>query len=101
MHNSMLILGAGGHGKVVADILFSQGISVRGFLDDSPVLVGNLVMGIPVLDITDHWNTYAIEGLILGIGSSAKRREIVDRLGHVAELWLGTQIVGTKCMSQL
>ena len=36
----ILIIGAGGHAKVVADILLSCGFAVMGFLDDDPTLWG-------------------------------------------------------------
>ena len=36
----ILFLGAGGHGKVIADMLLRQGIKVLGFLDDNPSLIG-------------------------------------------------------------
>ncbi|WP_439580768.1 NeuD/PglB/VioB family sugar acetyltransferase [Elioraea sp.] len=42
----VLILGAGGHGRVVADILLAAGRPVAGFLDDR---VAGPVAGLPVL----------------------------------------------------
>ena len=44
----LLVIGAGGHGKVVADAAISAGWSVAGFLDDQ-VPTGTLIIGIPVL----------------------------------------------------
>ncbi|MFR6042361.1 MAG: acetyltransferase, partial [Dysosmobacter welbionis] len=43
----MIVLGAGGHGKVVADAILSAGDTVLGFLDDDPDR--NAVWDIPVL----------------------------------------------------
>jgi sugar O-acyltransferase (sialic acid O-acetyltransferase NeuD family) len=46
-HESILVLGAGGHGSVVADALLSAGMAARGFVD--PALpVGSPVVGLPV-----------------------------------------------------
>jgi FlaA1/EpsC-like NDP-sugar epimerase len=50
----VLILGAGGHAQVVADILlqsYQAGANVYpvGFLDDKPTLVGTTIMGLTVL----------------------------------------------------
>jgi len=42
----ILILGAGGHAKVVADIVRLQGHEVAGFLDDDEELIG----GEPLFD---------------------------------------------------
>ena len=38
MNEQVIIIGAGGHGKVIADIVRNCGDRVLGFLDDSPVL---------------------------------------------------------------
>ena len=85
----VLILGAGGHGKVVADILLKQGMSVLGFLDDDPALWGNEQLGIPILGGIDQFARYSPEGLALGIGSNRVRQRIVTRLGGCAEpLWI-------------
>jgi sugar O-acyltransferase (sialic acid O-acetyltransferase NeuD family) len=43
------IFGAGAHGRVVADILLSTGVSVAGFIDENPSLQGDQVAGLPVL----------------------------------------------------
>jgi sugar O-acyltransferase (sialic acid O-acetyltransferase NeuD family) len=43
------VLGAGGHGKVVADVAMSAGLEVVAFLDDSPAKVGTRIWDVPVL----------------------------------------------------
>ena len=48
MPHRWLILGSGGHGRLVADAIRAQGDAVVGFLDDSRP-AGELVAGIPVL----------------------------------------------------
>jgi sugar O-acyltransferase (sialic acid O-acetyltransferase NeuD family) len=66
----------------------SQGIIVRGFLDDSPGTRGYSVIGIPVLGAINRWAEYAPDGLVLGIGSNVVRQHIIDRLGDsVSGLW--------------
>ncbi len=86
--SGILIIGAGGHGKVVADILLRQSISVLGFLDDDPATWGTLRLGLPVLGAIDTFSDYSPEGLAMGIGSNTIRREIVRRLGNLAhDLW--------------
>ena len=85
----ILILGAGGHGKVVADILMSQGAGVLGFLDDDPTLWHTEILGLPVLGSIDHYADYGPAGLIIGIGINRVRQSIVHRLGEAADsLWI-------------
>lgn len=89
MRKGTLILGAGGHGKVVADILQCCATRVVGFLDDDPALWGTRQFGLPVLGpIENHaWN-HQSNGLIIGVGSIEARKQIVRRLGPRAEpLW--------------
>jgi UDP-perosamine 4-acetyltransferase len=46
----VLIIGAGGHGKVVLDILRAAGLHRPiGFLDADPALIGSEIRGLPVL----------------------------------------------------
>lgn len=86
--SGILIIGAGGHGKVVADILLRQSMPVLGFLDDDPTSWGTSRLGLPVLGAIDTFWNYSPEGLVMGIGSNMMRREIVGRLGSLAhDLW--------------
>lgn len=79
--SGILILGAGGHGKVVADILCARGAPVWGFLDDDPTTWGTLRLGLPVLGAVATHAARAPEGVILGIGDIAARRALVALLG--------------------
>jgi sugar O-acyltransferase (sialic acid O-acetyltransferase NeuD family) len=86
--SGVLVLGAGGHGKVVADILMSQGILVRGFLDDNRTLWGERRLGIPVVGAIEAYAEFDPTGLILGVGRIAARQDVVARLGARARhLW--------------
>jgi sugar O-acyltransferase (sialic acid O-acetyltransferase NeuD family) len=82
--NGVLILGAGGHAKVVADILLCQGTPVMGFLDDDPATWGALRLGLPVLGGIATYRVHLPGGLILGIGDIAARNALVERLGRDA-----------------
>ncbi|HVF10863.1 MAG TPA: acetyltransferase [Abditibacteriaceae bacterium] len=87
--SGVLILGAGGHGKVVADILLLCGANIIGFLDDDPQITGSTCLGLPVLGTINEYAQYAPEGLVLGIGSNQVRQAVVKRLGAEADhLWL-------------
>lgn len=87
--SGVLIVGAGGHGKVVADILLLSGVNLLGFLDDDPQATGSERLGLPVLGRIDEYACHAPDGLVLGIGSNRVRQAIVQRLGQEAShLWL-------------
>jgi sugar O-acyltransferase (sialic acid O-acetyltransferase NeuD family) len=78
----VLILGAGGHGRVVAEAARTIGLETIGFLDDSPALVGTLVMGIKVLGDTDLLKPGALigDGVLLGVGRNAVRLDLRQRM---------------------
>lgn len=74
----VVVCGAGGHGKVVADILVASGVAVRGFADDGRG-AGERVLGLPILG--------SIGGLVpadaaiaLGIGDNAARARVYGTL---------------------
>jgi sugar O-acyltransferase (sialic acid O-acetyltransferase NeuD family) len=86
--SGLLVVGAGGHAKVVADILLSQGLNVAGFLDDDPNTWGGTPLGLPVLGSVDSYASYSPEGLVMGVGSNIARKQVVERLGAEAHgLW--------------
>lgn len=76
----IVIIGAGGHGKVLADALMAGGKLVHGFLDSDPSLSGAHVLGLPVLggdDVAEFgWM------LVNGVGSVGRPdgRKVVDRM---------------------
>lgn len=85
MTSRVLILGAGGHGQVVADIVLraqeaGSGWALIGFLDDDAAIHGQLRLGLPVLDSLSALVTIAHEGILLGIGSNAIRTQLFHDL---------------------
>jgi sugar O-acyltransferase (sialic acid O-acetyltransferase NeuD family) len=66
------LYGAGGHAKVVIDILKSKQIIVPAIFDDNPDI--DTFMGIPV----SHTHIYS--PLIISIGNNAVRKNIAERL---------------------
>lgn len=69
----MYLYGASGHGKVIKDILESQGIKVDGFIDDNPDI--NELSGLPVLHSTND-----VDQVIVSVGYNAIRKSIVEKL---------------------
>ena len=81
----VLILGAGGHGQVVADILLrmvhaGQDVNPVGYLDDDPALVGRSFLDLLVLGSCDTLSQIDHEAVIVAIGDNAVRRRLFDRL---------------------
>jgi sugar O-acyltransferase (sialic acid O-acetyltransferase NeuD family) len=86
--NRALIVGAGGHGRVVLDILLACQDEVIGFLDNNPALRGRRVDGVSVLgsvqDLETVWERAGATGVVIAIGDNGARLGIareVDRLG--------------------
>ncbi|GIW00309.1 acetyltransferase [Roseiflexus sp.] len=86
----VLIIGAGGHAQVVADILLRMhemgaDLTPIGFLDDNPHLFGEWRLGLPILgplaaiDAVDH------DCVVIGIGDNRTRRAIYERLTACGE----------------
>lgn len=77
----IVVYGAGGHGKVVADILLARGDDVVGFVDDG-VPDGSTVLGLPVLGGAEWLRSASKIGVALGVGSNAGRQRIAAALKH-------------------
>lgn len=88
----IVIVGAGGHGRGILEILRAEAdargasLEIRGFLDDRTGLRGERCGGLPVLGGIDEAPRLAAEGarFVLGIGDPLVRRQVVRRLGGVA-----------------
>src|SRR5438093_1169621 len=77
--NSMYLYGAGGHSKVIVDILESYGVRVKGVFDDNPPNAKLRIMkvadgirllgeGFPQLDAP----------LIISVGNNSRRAELAS-----------------------
>jgi sugar O-acyltransferase (sialic acid O-acetyltransferase NeuD family) len=73
----VLIIGAGGHGRVVLDILRAQGqYRPIGFLDADPSLTGQIISGLEVLgpvNLLHKLKSQKVKGAIVGIGDNNAR----------------------------
>ncbi len=82
MNKQVIIIGAGGQGKVVADIVRRSGDIVLGFLDDNETITSEVV-GIPVLGKIKDYVKYTEASFVIGIGNSALRERIARQLCDV------------------
>lgn len=80
----ILVFGAGGHAKVVADILLSQEVQVIGFLDDDPEAWKIKPLGLPVLGPSSSYADYEHKCIVIGIGSNSIRQKLATELGSNA-----------------
>lgn len=70
----MIIFGAGGHAKVILDILLSQNVKIDCILDDAPNCIE--LFGIKVVP---NSGTVEINNAIIAIGNNKVRKEIVGQ----------------------
>jgi sugar O-acyltransferase (sialic acid O-acetyltransferase NeuD family) len=86
----ILILGAGGHGQVVANVLLSAveagaPIEPLGYLDDNPELLGREVLGLPVIGTFGEIDALPHDAIVLGIGDNASRKRLYCELSARGE----------------
>ncbi|NTQ27770.1 acetyltransferase [Enterococcus faecium] len=94
-----IIIGAGGHAKVVVDILYSQEKEIYGFVDDNRATLRNL----KYLGNLGFLNTLSLEikknyYFIIAIGQCSIRRAIYEKLKIPNEFY-GSAIHSTACIS--
>ena len=69
----MYLYGAGGHGKVIKEILESQGRDVEGFIDDNPNIIE--ISGLPVRHSLD-----GVDEVVVSIGINETRKKVVEKI---------------------
>lgn len=79
----VVIIGASGHGKVVADIVLKSGDNILGFLDDNNSLPDQFI-GFPVLGKIESYVNYKENAdFVIAIGNPLIRERIVNKLKNV------------------
>lgn len=86
----VVIIGAGGHAQVVADILMrmrdtGEPVTPVGYLDDNPTLQGQTRLGIPVLGRVGDLGRIPHDAVIVALGDNGTRRRIFERLSRAGE----------------
>jgi sugar O-acyltransferase (sialic acid O-acetyltransferase NeuD family) len=108
----VIIAGAGGHGRVVLDILRAAGAhSAVGFLDANQDLHGTEVAGLPVLghlNLLPKLKGKGVGGAIVAIGDNRVRRSYAQRLAaaglelisavHPSAVISATAVIGRNVM---
>lgn len=77
--DKVIIFGAGGHGKVVLDILIESGASILGFIDDDRARIGQKIRGFSILGDFSYLEKRNSLNIALGIGDNVIREKIFKR----------------------
>lgn len=80
MFKNVVIYGAGGHGKVVAEILVTSGHNVVAFIDDNAVLSGATILSRPVFAANEWLVSHSGAEIALGIGDNHARERAAERV---------------------
>lgn len=75
--SKLIIIGGGGHAKVIADMAIKAGFDLLGFLDDNPSV--DKILGIKRLGFISDCENFKDSSFVIGIGDSSVREKIVDR----------------------
>ena len=73
----MYLIGAGGHAKVICDILSLRGIRVKGFIEDDPSKKS--LWDIPVVSNTENYSKDC-QPCIIAIGNNRIRKEVTTKI---------------------
>lgn len=80
MSKNVIILGAGGHAKVIADIIEKNNDDLIGFLDDSEERQNTIIYNDKkVIGKINECLNYKDTEFIIGIGSNAVRKKIAEQ----------------------
>lgn len=117
MRKKVVIIGAGGHAKVIADIIEKSGDEIVGFLDDNKEIGTTIINEYKVIGDLNNRFTMAVtkENLefIIAIGDNKKREEISHspnlkfytaihpsaQIGLDVEIQEGTVIMANACIN--
>jgi sugar O-acyltransferase (sialic acid O-acetyltransferase NeuD family) len=81
----LLIVGAGGHAQVIAEaalnrIALGEDMTLVGFVDDAPKLLGREYLGVEVLGPLADIGRIPHDAVIVGIGDNKVRARLFERL---------------------
>lgn len=79
MNREVIVLGAGGHAKVVVSTLEAAGYQVVGLFDDNSARIGSQVLGVPVLGPLAAVTEATTRQAVIGIGDNRTRRKLAEQ----------------------
>jgi sugar O-acyltransferase (sialic acid O-acetyltransferase NeuD family) len=90
MPRRVIIIGAGGHAQVIADIMLRSADAGMdsvpvGYLDDNANIIGHYRLGLPILGFIDHLQSVPHDAVIIGIGDNCIRHRMFNSLQRSGE----------------
>lgn len=83
MKQKVILIGAGGHAKVISDIIAANGDIVAGFYDDN-LSKGTILHNAPVLGrVSDIYIAEQGMQYIIAIGNNAVRKNLAERFSYL------------------
>ncbi len=83
----VVVIGAGGHAKVVVATLLASGFTIKGIVDDSPQKWQTKLLDIPVIGPLELLSEENSPLAIIAIGDNEDRRAIAERFRNVCR-WI-------------
>ena len=84
MQKEVIILGAGGHAKVIAESILKSGDEVLGFLDDNEEIQGKeIYLGRKVIGKINEVVNYQDKYFVIGIGSNKVRKIFAEKYSNL------------------
>jgi len=90
----MILFGAGGHSKVIVDILKSKGIKIKGVYDDNPEI--KEFYNLPVLGSYSYSSLISKESFIIAIGDNRTRKKIALKIKECFDSAIHTSTIISK-----
>lgn len=86
-NDNIIVIGAGGHAKVVLATLLAAGYTVNGLFDDDLSKVGHDVFNVPVFGGLKQIERFGSNSAIIALGDNKKRKEIATYLDRYCK-WI-------------
>jgi UDP-perosamine 4-acetyltransferase len=95
MDTGLILLGGGGHAKVVADAAIAQGHRLDGFLDDRAD-AALTALEYRHLGALNDWRRFAGRPMFIALGDNALRRRLIDDIHPLAPGSAGGWLSGSE-----
>ncbi|MEN3185335.1 MAG: acetyltransferase [Atribacterota bacterium] len=83
--NGVVVVGGGGHAKVVLATLLAADFSVEGILDDNETKWGRKIFDIPILGPLEMLRSGKFVRAVVAVGDNKMRKKIVEDFGGCCE----------------
>jgi sugar O-acyltransferase (sialic acid O-acetyltransferase NeuD family) len=83
MDKGVIIIGAGGHAKVVVSTLIAANIKIGGIFDDDPDKWGKTILGVKIIGSLSGIDRDSTEQALIAVGDNKTRKDIAGRFPHL------------------